>query len=107
MFGNCTINFDEIIELSYSQENLELSVEKSKNLEDELSYSPDILKNLKDKRALPYLSPFLNSPDEKLKRLTIEAFDAIQPNWQEIIKNKQQRSVKEIFKTDKKKIIRF
>ncbi len=65
------------------------------------------LKNLKDKRALPYLSPFLNSPDDKLKQITIEAFDAIEPNWQDLIKKRQERSVKEIFETEKKKIIRY
>ena len=60
LFGNCTINLDEIIELSYSQENLELSVEKSKELEDKLSYSSDILKNLKDKAgSYHYLKDFL------------------------------------------------
>jgi len=88
-------------------EKLKEELDKFEGDKYRLIYIIESLKNLKDKRALPYLSPFLNSPDEKLKRLTIEAFDAIQPNWREIIKNKQQRSVKEIFENEKKKVIRF
>jgi len=72
-----------------------------------LIYLIESLKNLKDKRALPYLSPFLNSPDDKLKKLAIEAFDIIQPDWREIIEKKSNRSVKEIFKAEKKPNFKF
>jgi len=72
-----------------------------------LIYIIEALKNIKDKRALPYLSMFLNSPDDDLKHLTIETFDAILPNWREIIKKKEKRTVREIFEPEKKPDFNF
>jgi len=57
------------------------------------------LTRIKDKRALKSLSHFLNSSDEKLLQLAESAFDAIQPNWRQIIeKERKEKSVQDIFK---------
>ncbi|MEJ2248347.1 MAG: HEAT repeat domain-containing protein [Candidatus Lokiarchaeota archaeon] len=53
--------------------------------------------NLKDRRALVYLGPFLNSEDEDVKKLTEEAFDIIEPKWRQILNNSKKPSGK---KTD-------
>lgn len=56
------------------------------------------LMKIKDKRALPYLSPFLNSEFEEIRSLTEKAFDSIEPSWREILeREKRQKSTKEIF----------
>jgi len=65
-----------------------------------LIYILESLKLLKDRRALVYISPFLNSPDNDLKKLAEEAFDVIEPNWRDIIKKRKTRSIKDIFKTN-------
>jgi len=58
--SNCSISFDELIDLSYSQEYLDLSIEKSDELKNKLSYSSDILDDLKDKAgSYQYLKDFL------------------------------------------------
>lgn len=57
------------------------------------------LTRLKDKRALTYIGSFLNSPDVELRKLAEGSFDAIKPNWREIIKKaKMEKSIEEIFK---------
>lgn len=57
------------------------------------------LTRLKDKRALPYIGSFLNSIDVELRELAEGSFDAIEPNWREIIKKaKREKSIEEIFK---------
>ncbi|NVM17064.1 MAG: HEAT repeat domain-containing protein [Candidatus Lokiarchaeota archaeon] len=54
---------------------------------------------IKDKRALKSLSYFLNSSDDKLLHLTESAFDAIQPNWRQIIeRERKEKSIQDIFK---------
>ncbi|MFO7797650.1 MAG: HEAT repeat domain-containing protein [Promethearchaeati archaeon] len=56
------------------------------------------LMRIKDKRALAYISSFLNSEDEEIKELTIQAFNIIEPNWREILrKENKEKSLKEIF----------
>jgi HEAT repeat protein len=56
------------------------------------------LMRIKDKRALPHLSPFLNSEFEEIRSLTEKAFDSIEPSWREILeREKRQKSTKEIF----------
>ena len=58
------------------------------------------LTKIKDRRALESISYFLNSPDEKLLQLAENAFDAIKPNWRQIIeKERKQKSIQDIFKT--------
>ena len=55
--------------------------------------------NLKDKRALVYIGPFLNIPDEEVKKVAENAFDIIEPNWREIIKKEREtKSIQDIFK---------
>lgn len=88
-------------------EKLKEELDKFEGDKFRLIYIIESLKNLKDKRALPYLSPFLNSPDNELKELTIKAFDIIQPDWRDIIKKKEKRSVKEIFETEKQPKVSF
>lgn len=58
------------------------------------------LMRIKDKRALPYLSQFLDSEFEEIRTLTEKAFDSIEPRWKEILENeKRQKSLKEIFES--------
>jgi HEAT repeat protein len=62
-------------------------------------YIIEALKNIKDKRALEYIGPFLNYSDEEVSNLAQEAFDIIEPNWKAIIKReKEEKSIQEIFK---------
>jgi hypothetical protein len=57
------------------------------------------LSNLKDKRSLVYIAPFLNSEDEELKSLAESAFDKIQPDWRLIMERElKKKSIEEIFK---------
>lgn len=62
-------------------------------------YIIEALKKIKDKRALEYIGTFLSSSDEEVKNLAQETFDAIEPNWKEIIKReRKERSIQEISK---------
>ncbi len=61
-------------------------------------YIIESLINIKDKRALSYLGPLLDSSDADIKNLTLQAFDVIEPNWEEIIKKERNKSIQEIFK---------
>ena len=61
-------------------------------------YILEALKSIKDKRALPHIASFLNSPDSELKSLAEETFDAIEPNWREIInKERTEKSIQDFF----------
>ena len=61
-------------------------------------YILEALKELKDKRALVYIGAFLDSSDMDIKNVTQEAFDSIEPNWEEIVKKeKREKSIQEIF----------
>lgn len=80
-------------------------IEKLKEEQDKLRadkyriiYIIECLINIKDKRALEFLGPFLDSSDEELKKLAQLAFDTIEPNWKEIIKRERNKSIQEIFK---------
>ncbi len=62
-------------------------------------YIIEALKEIKDKRALEYIGPFLSYSDEEVKNLAQETFDAIEPNWKEITKReRKERSIQELFK---------
>ncbi|MFX0082836.1 MAG: HEAT repeat domain-containing protein [Candidatus Hodarchaeota archaeon] len=62
-------------------------------------YIIEALKEIKDKRALEYIGPFLSYSDEEVKNLAQEAFDIIEPNWKEIVKReRKEKSIQEIFK---------
>ncbi|MFX1329175.1 MAG: HEAT repeat domain-containing protein [Promethearchaeota archaeon] len=61
-------------------------------------YIIESLIKIKDKRALSYLGPLLNSSDNEIERLTIKAFDVIEPNWKEIVVKERNKSIQEIFK---------
>ena len=64
-----------------------------------LTYIIESLINIKDKRALVYIGPLLNSKDEDLKKLAENAFDILEPNWREIIERQtKEKSIEEIFK---------
>lgn len=55
--------------------------------------------NIKDKRALVYIGPFLNTPEDDLRKIAENAFDIIEPNWREIIKKeKETKTIQDIFK---------
>lgn len=64
-----------------------------------ITYILECLSEIKDKRALPYIGHFLTGSDEELKKLAQDTFDAIEPNWREIIKKeKREKTIEEIFK---------
>lgn len=57
------------------------------------------LTQIKDKRALEYIGPFLDSSDEEIKNLAQDAFDSIEPNWKQIIQSeRKEKSIQDIFK---------
>ncbi len=75
--------------------------------EEQKKYEPDkyriiyiieSLTKIKDKRALAYLGPLLDSSDDDIKNLALNAFNIIEPNWKEIIKRERNKSIQEIFK---------
>ena len=54
--------------------------------------------NIKDKRALVYIGPFLNIPEEEIRKVAENAFDIIEPNWREIVKKEREtKSIQDIF----------
>ncbi len=57
-------------------------------------YILEALTQIKDKRALSYISSLLNSPDTQLRDLTIKAFETIEPNWREIVQREQKKNEK-------------
>ncbi len=60
----------------------------------------EALKEIKDKRALVYIGLFLESSDETLKNLAEDIFDAIEPDWRNIVKKeRKEKSIQEIFRT--------
>lgn len=61
-------------------------------------YIIESLTKIKDKRALAYLGPLLNSSDNDIKDLTLKAFNIIEPNWKEIIERERNKSIQEIFR---------
>jgi HEAT repeat protein len=78
-----------------------LKEEIDKDLSDKfrIIYIIEALSNLKDKRSLVYIAPFLNSEDEELKSLAESAFDKIQPDWRLIMERElKKKSIEEIFK---------
>jgi HEAT repeat protein len=57
------------------------------------------LMKINDKRALPFIGFFLDSPMEELKNLSQEAFDKIEPEWRRIVdKERKEKSIQDIFK---------
>ena len=87
-------------------DKLKEEIEKFKNNKvqfDKLKviYTLESLKNIRDKRALPFISFFLNSSSEELKRLSEQVFDVIEPDWRSIIdKERQEKSIHDIFKVN-------
>ena len=82
-------------------EKFEIEMKKSENDSDKLRiiFIIESLTRIKDKRALEFISHYLDSPDDKLFKLAQNAFDIIQPNWREIIKkNQKERTMQDIFK---------
>ena len=79
-------------------EKLYQELEKDTLEKRSLIFIIESLARIKDKRALPYLSPFLESEFEEIRMLTEKAFNAIEPDWREILeREKRQKSVKQIF----------
>lgn len=62
-------------------------------------YIIESLIKIKDKRALSYLGPLLESSDDDIKDLTLKAFNVIEPTWQEIVEKERNKSIQELFKT--------
>ena len=80
-------------------EKLLEELDKSENDKFRIIYILEALKSIKDKRALEYIGLFLNSSDDKLKNLTQEIFDLIEPEWRDIIeKERKEKTIQEIFK---------
>jgi len=79
-----------------------LKEEQEKNEIDKFRviYIIESLIRIRDKRALSYLGSLLDSSDEDIKNLTIQAFNVIEPKWQEIIERERNKSIQEIFKTN-------
>ena len=82
-------------------EKLEVEIKKPETDKDKLRiiFIIESLTRIKDKRALESLSYFLNSSDDKLLQLCESAFDAIQPNWRQIVERaRKEKSFQDIFK---------
>lgn len=80
-------------------EKLLEELDKSENDKFRIIYILEALKRIKDKRALEYIGIFLKSSDEKLKTLTQEIFDLIEPDWRSIIeKERKEKTLQEIFR---------
>jgi HEAT repeat protein len=85
-------------------EKFEIEINKSESESDKLRviFIIESLTRIKDKRALEFISHYLDSPDNMLFKLAQNAFDIIQPNWQEIVKrNQKERTMQDIFKVSK------
>jgi len=85
-------------------EKFEIEMKKSESDSDKLRiiFIIESLTRIKDKRALEFISLYLDSPDDKLFNLAQNAFDIIQPNWREIVKrNQKERTMQDIFKVSK------
>jgi HEAT repeat protein len=85
-------------------EKFEIEMKKSESDSDKLRiiFIIESLTRIKDKRALEFISLYLDSPDDKLFNLAQNAFDIIQPNWREIVKRDQkERTMQDIFKVSK------
>ncbi|MHA1234698.1 MAG: HEAT repeat domain-containing protein [Promethearchaeota archaeon] len=85
-------------------DKFEIEMKKPENESDKLRiiFIIESLTRIKDKRALEFISHYLDSSDEKVLQLAQNAFDIIQPNWREIIKrNQKKRTMQEIFKVSK------
>ena len=82
-------------------EKFEIEIKKSEDDSDKLRiiFILESLTRIKDKRALEFISHYLDSTDNKLFKLAQNAFDRIQPNWREIVKrNQKERTMQDIFK---------
>ena len=85
-------------------EKFEIEMKKSESDSDKLRiiFIIESLTRIKDKRALEFISHYLDSQDNKLFSLAQNAFDIIQPNWRAIVKrNQKERTMQEIFKVSK------
>ena len=82
-------------------EKFEIEIKKYEDDSDKLRiiFILESLTRIKDKRALEFISHYLDSTDNKLFKLAQNAFDRIQPNWREIVKrNQKERTMQDIFK---------
>ena len=85
-------------------EKFEIETKKSVNDSDKLRiiFIIESLTRIKDKRALEFISHYLDSSDDKLLQLAQNAFDIIQPNWRKIVKrNQKERTMQDIFKVSR------
>ncbi|MFX1275707.1 MAG: HEAT repeat domain-containing protein [Promethearchaeota archaeon] len=81
-------------------EYLKKELEKPEVDKFSIIYIIESLTRLKDKRALVYIGTFLNSDDDEIRTLAEKGFDAIEPNWREILEReiKKNKEIEEIFK---------
>ncbi len=87
--GRATLRIIEILKEMIEQDNIEkfriINIIES-------------LINIKDKRALVYIGPFLNIPEDEIRKVAENAFDKIEPNWRDIIKKEREtKSIQDIF----------
>ena len=85
-------------------EKFKIEIKKSENESDKLRiiFIIESLTRIKDKRALEFISHYLNSPDDKILQLAQNAFELLEPAWRDIVKrNKKERSMQEIFKVSR------
>jgi HEAT repeat protein len=95
LIGDARATLGIVKKLKEETEKKEINSDKLK-----ITFILESLMRLKDKRALPYISPLLNSSDTKLRLLVEKAFDAIEPRWRAIVEEEQRKkSVSEIFKS--------
>jgi HEAT repeat protein len=79
-------------------EKLSYELEKEHLDKRNLIFIIESLMRIKDKRALPQLSSFLDSEFEEIRNLAEKAFDSIEPRWREILEGEtRQKSKEEIF----------
>ncbi|MFX1363980.1 MAG: HEAT repeat domain-containing protein [Promethearchaeota archaeon] len=79
-------------------EKLKEEIEKDEIDKFRIIYIIESLIKIKDKRALSYLSLLLESSDDDIKNLTLNAFETIEPKWKEIIEKERNKSIQQIFK---------
>ena len=92
--GDARATLGIVEKLKEETEKKEINSDKFK-----ITFILESLMRLKDKRALPYISPLLYSSDTNLKLLVEKTFDSIEPRWRNIIEEQQRKkSVTEIFK---------
>jgi HEAT repeat protein len=88
--GRATLRIIE----KFKEEQEKIEIDKFR-----IIYIIESLTRIRDKRALEYIAPLLNSSDEEIRSLALNAFHVIEPNWEEIVQKERNKSIQEIFET--------